>query len=136
MVDGEGVRVPTGSPALRTVLPLSYHRPSGTIAAMKSLTGLSLASAFLAAFVLSAEPATARSCYSIWAEADRSEGHYRHFVYVENDCDEWLQCSVWTDVNPQPPKLLSVAPGSTESAETNGHSQNDDPRAFGTCRSK
>ena len=85
---------------------------------------------------MSAEPATARSCYSIWAEAERSEGHYRHFIYVENDCDEWLQCSVWTDANPQPPKLLSVAPGTTESAETNGHSEYDSPRAFGTCRFK
>ena len=74
--------------------------------------------------------ASARSCYSIWAEVDGSGSHHRHFVYVENDCDEWLQCTVWTDVNPQPPKMLSVAPSKTEYAETNGHSEYDDPRAF------
>jgi hypothetical protein len=82
------------------------------------------------------DEAAARSCYEVWAEADGSEGHYRHFVYVENDCDEWLQCTVWTDVNPQPPKLMSVAPGATEQAETNGHSEYDDPRAFSSCRFK
>ena len=94
------------------------------------------AATLLALFALSSDEAEARSCYDIWAEANGSEGHYRHFVYVENDCDEWLQCSVWTDVNPQPPKLMSIAPGSTESAETNGHSQYDDPRAFGSCHFK
>jgi hypothetical protein len=57
-------------------------------------------------------------------------------VYVENDCDEWLQCSVWTDVNPQPPKIISVAPGATENEETNGNSEYSDPRAFGTCHRK
>lgn len=82
------------------------------------------------------DQADARSCWEAWAEAIGSEGHYRHFVYVENDCDEWLQCTVWTDVNPQPPKLMSVAPGATEQAETNGHSEDDDPRAFASCRFK
>lgn len=85
------------------------------------------------------ERADARSCYDIWAEAkggSGSQGHYRHFVYVENDCEEWLQCTVWTDVDPQPPALMSVAPGATESAEINGHSQFDDPKAFGSCRFK
>ena len=57
-------------------------------------------------------------------------------MYVENDCDEWLQCSVWTDVNPQPPKIISVAPGATENEETNANSEYSDPRAFGTCHRK
>jgi hypothetical protein len=86
--------------------------------------------------VFGSERAEARSCYSIWAEVDGSGSHYRHFVYVENDCEEWLQCSVWTDVNPQPPKMLSVAPGASEYTETSGHSQYDDPRAFGSCHFK
>ena len=104
--------------------------------------GMRVFVAFLAALALTflaasfSGPAEARSCYDVWAEADGSEGHYRHFVYVENDCDEWLQCTVWTDVNPQPPKLMSIAPGATESAETNGHSEYDDPRAFASCRFK
>jgi hypothetical protein len=101
----------------------------------------SFAFAFVAALLLGVvalvcAEAEARSCYSIWAQADGYESHYRHFVYVENDCDEWLQCSVWTDVNPQPPKIISVAPGATENEETNANSEYSDPRAFGTCHRK
>lgn len=70
------------------------------------------------------------------AHIDVSGSHYRHLVYVENDCEEWLQCTVWTDANPQPPKMLSVAPGTVESAETNGRSPQNDPRAFGACHFK
>ena len=91
---------------------------------------------FLLPALVFSPDAEARSCYSIWAEADGSGSHYRHFVYVENDCDEWLQCTVWTDVDPQPPKMISVAPSATEQAETNGHSEYDDPRAFGNCHYK
>lgn len=80
--------------------------------------------------------AAARSCYSIWAQADGYAPNYRHFVYVENDCDYWLRCSAWTDVNPQPPKIISVAPGQTEQEETNGRSEYGDPRGFGACRQK
>ena len=90
----------------------------------------------VAAALASIEPpgAGARSCYSIWAEVEDGMGSsYRHIVYVENDCEEWMQCSVWTDVNPQPPKMFSVGPGATESAETNGRSEYDDPKAFGAC---
>jgi hypothetical protein len=104
---------------------------------MRTLVGLAFGAALVvgvAAFDFS--DAKARSCYSIWAEAEESGSYYRHVVYVENDCDHWLECTVWTDVNPQPPKILSVAPDATESAETNSRSEYDDPRAFGTCRSK
>ena len=106
------------------------------MAAMRALTALTAAFAILVLGTSLSDEAAARSCYEIWAEADGSEGHYRHFVYIENDCDEWLQCSLWTDVNPQPPKLISVAPGATESAETNGRSDYDDPRGFGNCHFK
>lgn len=104
---------------------------------MKTLLGIALvASLLLGAVLLLSPDAEARSCYSIWAEADGSGSNYRHFVYVENDCDYWLRCSAWTDVNPQPPKILSVAPTATESAETNGRSEYDDPKGFGICRRK
>lgn len=96
---------------------------------------LSSGAALLAS--VDAPEAKARSCYSIWAEVEDGLGSsYRHIVSVENDCDDWLQCSVWTDVNPQPPKMLSVAPGATEQVETNGSSELDDPRAFGACHRK
>ena len=100
------------------------------------LGGAFVAALFVGVASLGSPSASARSCYSIWAEADGSGSHYRHFVYVENDCEEWLQCTVWTDVNPQPPKMMSVAPGATEYAETNGRSEYNDPRAFGACHWK
>ncbi|MGB3051743.1 MAG: hypothetical protein WBB42_12130 [Polyangiales bacterium] len=80
--------------------------------------------------------ASARSCYKVWAEAEKMGSYYRHTVYVENDCEYWLQCSLWTDVDPQPPVMVSVGPGMTEHEETNGGSQYSDPRAFGACRRK
>ena len=85
---------------------------------------------------LSGSEASARSCYRLWAEAQKMGSHYRHLVYVENDCEYWLQCSVWTDADPQPPVMLSVGPGMTEHRETSGSSQYSDPKAFGTCRRK
>jgi hypothetical protein len=108
---------------------------------MKVFVGLALGAALvvgIAAPLVSLDPseAGARSCYSLWAEADKMGSHYRHTVYVENDCEYWLQCSVWTDVDPQPPKMLTVGPGMTEHGETNGSSQYDDPRAFGACHRK
>jgi hypothetical protein len=108
-----------------------------TLGAMDRVSGLLIAASIsVGAIALVTANADARPCYDIWAEADGSESHFRHFVYVENDCDYWLQCSVWTDVNPQPPKMMSVAPGATEQAETNGRSQVGDPRAFGMCHQK
>ena len=80
--------------------------------------------------------AGARSCYSFWAEAEKMGSRYRHRVYVENDCEYWLQCSVWTDTDPQPPQMLTVGPGMTEHRETNGRSPYDDPKAFGACHRK
>jgi hypothetical protein len=90
----------------------------------------------LSAVSLDASEAGARGCYTIYAKAEKMGSRYRHLVYVENDCDYWLQCSVWTDANPQPPKQLSVGPGMTERAETSADSPSDDPKAFGTCRDK
>lgn len=83
-----------------------------------------------------ARRAAAKSCYRIGVEAQPMAERHRHLAYVANDCDDWLQCSVWTDVNPQPPRMLSVAPGATEQVETNPGSEIDDPKAFGTCRPK
>lgn len=80
--------------------------------------------------------ANADDCYRIWAEAQEEGARYRHLVYVRNDCDYWIECTVWTDATPQPPKLLTVGPGETEQAETTGDSASADPKAFGACRKK
>jgi len=106
---------------------------------MRPFVAVTLCAAFVLGLALcigSVDPseAGARTCYAIYAKADKMGSRYRHIVYVENDCDYWLQCSVWTDSNPQPPRLLSVGPGMTEQAETSGDSPDDDPQAFGTCR--
>jgi hypothetical protein len=99
-----------------------------------------LALAVVAAFAALASPprggstASADECYRIWAEAQEEGSRYRHLVYVRNDCDYWLECSVWTDATPQPPKMLTVGPGETEQAETTEDSPSDDPKAFGGCR--
>jgi len=106
---------------------------------MKAFADVSLCAVFALGLALSAgslapSEAGARTCYTLYAKADKMGSHYRHIIYVENHCEYWLQCSVWTDVTPQPPRLLSVGPGMTEHAETTGDSQYDDPQAFGTCR--
>ena len=83
-----------------------------------------------------ANQAGARSCYQIWAQADSEGSKFRHTVYVENDCEYWLECTLWTDVDPQPPHVVTVGPGMTEHAEINSRSQYDDPKGYGGCRRK
>lgn len=108
----------------------------------RSAGGALSTAALLLAWLSSVAPqlgggeASARSCYSVWAEAQKMGSRYRHLVYVENDCEYWLQCSLWTDVDPQPPAMLTVGPGMTEHEETNGASQYSDPKAFGACHRK
>lgn len=103
---------------------------------MRTLITLAVPALVVGAALSWLAPAEARSCYSVWAEAQSMGSHYRHLVYVENDCEDWLQCSLWTDVNPQPPKMVSVGPGMTEHAETNGRSDVDDPKGFASCHKK
>jgi hypothetical protein len=102
---------------------------------MKVIVALS-AVALAAILSFGAPQAEAASCYSIWAEAQQMGSHYRHIVYVENDCEDWLQCSLWTDANPQPPKMVTVGPDMTEHAETTGRSDNASPKGFGACHKK
>jgi hypothetical protein len=107
---------------------------------IKMLGGVFSTGALLLALLSSVAPqlsggeASALSCYKIWVEAPKMGSYYQHLVYVENDCEYWLQCSVWTDADPQPPVMLSVGPGMTEKRETSGDSQYSDPKAFGACR--
>ena len=71
---------------------------------IKMLGGVFSTGALLLALLSSVAPrlsggeASARSCYKIWVEAPKMGSYYQHLVYVENDCEYWLQCSVWTDV--------------------------------------
>ena len=90
---------------------------------------------FSASAVLLKPPeAAAGNCYQVWAEARSNGSYFRHIVYVENDCEYWLQCSLWTDADPGATKMVTVGPRMTEQVETSGSSKNDDPKGFGACR--
>ena len=91
---------------------LSAHSRPMRIVLGIALLGLVL----VGAGSFAAPDAEAGSCYRVYAKADGSGSSYRHFVYVENNCDYWLRCRVWTDENPSPPKLLlhRCAPRSTQ----------------------
>lgn len=88
----------------------------------------------LSVLALDPSEAGAGGCYTIYAKAEKMGSRYRHTVYVENNCEKWLRCTVWTDANPQPPQMFRVGPGMMEHAETSGDSPIDNPKAFGTCR--
>jgi hypothetical protein len=80
--------------------------------------------------------ADASACYEIYGKTRDLGGGWAHIVVVENDCEYWLQCTLWTDVNPQPPAILTVAARTSEEARITAHSEQQEFRAFGTCRRK
>lgn len=80
--------------------------------------------------------AAAGGCYRVWAEARSNGSYFRHIVYVQNDCEYWLQCSLWTDSDPRATKMVTVGPGMKEQAETSGNSKDGDPKGFGACHRK
>ncbi len=80
--------------------------------------------------------ADASSCYEIYGKVRNVGTGWAHIVYVENNCEDWLQCTVWTDVDPQPPAMMSVAPGMTENAQIAIKSEGDTFKSFGTCRNQ
>lgn len=112
-------------------LPLVVSRGRAALLAL----GAALLLVGVAQETLDGSMVAAEGCYSIWAEVEKEGSRYRHLVYVRNDCEYWLQCSLWTDANPAS-KMVSVGPGMTERAETSGDSKSDNPKAFGSCRRK
>jgi hypothetical protein len=105
---------------------------------MKKTLGFCVLAALGLFFGLAPTPdanhAEARSCYEIWAQADPEGSKFRHTVYVKNNCEYWLHCTLWTDVDIRPTQLVTVGPGMTEHAETNARSQYDDPKGYGGCK--
>ena len=81
-------------------------------------------------------PVGAGSCYEIYGQVRNLGMGWAHIVVVENDCDYWLQCTVWTDVDPQPPAMMTVGPGMSEKAQITGDSKEREFKAFGTCHRK
>ena len=103
------------------------------------LTILSLATGVWAVDLGSAPrapSAQADSCYEFYGKARRLGLGWAHVVYVENECEYWLQCSVWTDVDPQPPAMMTVGPGMTEQAQISGDSESEDFNTYGNCHRK
>jgi len=108
---------------------------------MKHVIRLLLSAALIWIFsaswvLLKTQEAAAGSCYRVWAEARSNGSYFRHIVYVENDCEYWLECSLWTDSDPRATKMVTVGPEMTEQVETSGSSKDDDPKGFGACHRK
>ena len=106
---------------------------------MRTVARTLLGIATIAALSLTPGPrpqAAAESCYEIFGQVRNLGPGWAHIVFVQNDCDYWLQCTVWTDVDPQPPAMLSVGPGMRESAQITRDSEEEEFKAYGTCRRK
>ena len=86
--------------------------------------------------MLDPTPSQAIGCYKIRAEARRGEMGYKHYVVVDNQCEYWLQCDVWTNVDPQPSKTVTVGPKASEEVQTNGSSEQSSVKGFGSCHRK
>ncbi|MEM7433541.1 MAG: hypothetical protein AAF436_00220 [Myxococcota bacterium] len=78
----------------------------------------------------------AASCYEIYGQVRDVGPGWAHIVVVENDCDYWLQCSVWTDVTPQPPAMITVGPGMSEKTQMIANSDQKEFKSYGLCRRK
>jgi len=103
---------------------------------------ISLVSAALLAFVL-ANPlvqhlgnssADAGSNYKIKGEVQTQSGGYRHVVIIKNKTRDWLNCEVWTDVDPQPPHSARVGPRSKREVVIRTRAEQDEFIPYGYCR--
>jgi hypothetical protein len=72
--------------------------------------------------------------YKITGEVRREAAGYRHVVIVKNKSRDWLQCNVWTDVDPQPPVTDTVAPKKTREITTRTRAETDTFIPFGFCQ--
>ena len=75
-------------------------------------------------------------CYKITAKAIKMADGYKHEVTVDNQCEYWLQCEVWTNVNPTPAISVTIGPKASESAQTAVGSSTDEVTGYGSCRRK
>ncbi len=79
---------------------------------------------------------SAGGCYEISGKSRNLGSGWAHIVIVKNNCEYWLQCTVWTDLNPRPPVMLTVGPDMSEEAQTTGDSEQQEFEPFGSCRRK
>lgn len=103
---------------------------------MKKLTAFAL---LALALLFSVAPqygtrAEARSNYKIKGEVRPQSGGYRHIVIVKNKSREWLNCEVWTDLDPQPPQQTRVGPRNTREVVIRTRAEEDEFTPYGFCR--
>lgn len=95
-----------------------------------------LGAAALPAPLVSLADASATACYEIYGEVRNLGEGWTHIVVVENNCDYWLQCSVWTNVDPQPPAMITIGPDMSERAQITSDAEEKEFKSYGSCRRK
>ena len=81
-----------------------------------------------------ASTSSAGSNYKIKGEVRAQSGGYRHIVIVKNKTRDWLNCQVWTDIDPQPPKSVKVGPRGKQEVVIRTRAEQDEFIPFGYCR--
>lgn len=97
-------------------------------------TLLAFALALPAARYLGDATAEARSNYKIKGEVQTQSGGYRHVVIIKNKSRDWLNCEVWTDVDPQPPHSARVGPRNKREVVIRTRAEEDEFIPYGYCR--
>ena len=107
---------------------------------MKKITGFALVGLFAlvlgvpAAQHFHGSTASARSNYKIKGEVRAQSGGYRHVVIIKNKTRDWLNCEVWTDIDPQPPQSTRVGPRNTREVIIRTRAEQDEFIPYGFCR--
>lgn len=83
---------------------------------------------------LDGSTASARSNYKIKGEVRPQSGGYRHVVIIKNKTRDWLNCEVWTDVDPQPPQQTRVGPRNKREVVIRTRAEQDEFIPYGFCR--
>jgi len=83
---------------------------------------------------LDGSAASGMSDYKIKGEVRPQSGGYRHVVIVKNKSRDWLNCHVWTDVDPQPPHQTRVGPRSKREVIIRTRAEQDEFIPYGFCR--
>jgi len=105
---------------------------------MKSFIGLATLAALIIGMAgvqhLDSSTASAKSDYKIKGEVQVQSGGYRHVVIIKNKSRDWLNCQVWTDVDPQPPHQSRVGPRNKREVVIRTRAEEDTFIPYGFCR--
>lgn len=104
------------------------------IISLVSATLLALALAVPVIQHLGSSAADAGSNYKIKGEVQAQSGGYRHVVIIKNKTRDWLNCEVWTDIDPQPPQSARVGPRNKREVVIRTRAEQDEFFPYGYCR--